>query len=113
MTGEPVRPTVAREMHVSTSTLDRMIAKARAEGLLEGGQPLGSIQSIQRKLSAGSDKYGRPNTHRVSRLATWWQLHPAGDLCRGRPSPPNIPLTCINFGGRGGFRTPDRWCVNL
>lgn len=36
MTGEPVRRTVAREMHVSTSTLDRMIAKARAEGLLDG-----------------------------------------------------------------------------
>ncbi len=36
MSGEPVRPTVAREMHVSTSTLDRMIAKARAEGLLDG-----------------------------------------------------------------------------
>jgi hypothetical protein len=36
MNNEPVRPTVAREMHVSTSTLDRMIAKARAEGLLEG-----------------------------------------------------------------------------
>ncbi|SIL58010.1 Uncharacterised protein [Mycobacteroides abscessus subsp. abscessus] len=36
MGGEPVRPTVAREMHVSTSTLDRMIAKARAEGLLDG-----------------------------------------------------------------------------
>jgi hypothetical protein len=36
MSGEPARPTVAREMHVSTSTLDRMIAKARAEGLLDG-----------------------------------------------------------------------------
>ncbi|MCA4726901.1 hypothetical protein [Mycolicibacterium fortuitum] len=36
MNGEPVRPTVARELNVSTSTLDRMIAKARAEGLLDG-----------------------------------------------------------------------------
>lgn len=34
--GEPVRPTVARDLGVSTKTLDRLIAKAKAEGLLEG-----------------------------------------------------------------------------
>lgn len=36
MNGEPVRPTVAAQLGVSTATLDRMIRKARTEGLLEG-----------------------------------------------------------------------------
>ena len=36
MNGLPVRATVAAQMKVSKRTLDRMIAKARAEGLMEG-----------------------------------------------------------------------------
>lgn len=36
MDGRAVRPTVAADMGVSTATLDRMIAKAKAEGLLDG-----------------------------------------------------------------------------
>lgn len=36
MDGLPVRPTVAKRLRISTATLDRMIRKARAEGLLEG-----------------------------------------------------------------------------
>ncbi|BBY76594.1 hypothetical protein MPRF_34930 [Mycolicibacterium parafortuitum] len=36
MDGLPVRPTVAAQLRVSTATLDRMICKARDEGLLDG-----------------------------------------------------------------------------
>lgn len=36
MNGEPVRPTVAADLNISTATLDRLIAKAKAEGLLDG-----------------------------------------------------------------------------
>lgn len=34
--GDPVRPTVAKQLGVSPKTLDRLIAKAKAEGLLDG-----------------------------------------------------------------------------
>ncbi|MFA4052536.1 hypothetical protein [Mycobacteroides chelonae] len=34
--GDPVRPTVAAAMNISLSTLDRLIAKARREGFLDG-----------------------------------------------------------------------------
>ena len=37
--GMPVRPTVAAELNVSTRTVDRLLAKARAEGWIED-QPL-------------------------------------------------------------------------
>lgn len=36
MDGLPVRPTVAAQLRVSTATLDRMIRKARDDGLLDG-----------------------------------------------------------------------------
>lgn len=36
MDGLPVRKTLAHDLSVSTATLDRMISKAKAEGLLEG-----------------------------------------------------------------------------
>lgn len=36
MDGLPVRPTVAAQLGVAKRTLDRMISKARAEGLLDG-----------------------------------------------------------------------------
>lgn len=36
MDGLPVRPTLAADLNISTATLDRMIAKAKAEGLLDG-----------------------------------------------------------------------------
>ncbi len=36
MNGEPVRRTVAQQMNVSLATLDRLIAKAKAAGFLDG-----------------------------------------------------------------------------
>jgi len=36
MNGDPIRKTIAKQYDVSTRTLDRMIAKARAIGLLDG-----------------------------------------------------------------------------
>lgn len=37
--GQPVRPTVAAELHVSTKTVDRLLKRAKAEGWFDG-QPL-------------------------------------------------------------------------
>jgi sugar phosphate isomerase/epimerase len=36
MNGDHIRETIARDLQVSTRTLDRMIAKAKALGLLDG-----------------------------------------------------------------------------
>lgn len=53
--GEPVRPTVAHDMHVSPSTLDRLIAKARAEGLLKGVELPRRPQPQQRDTTTPAD----------------------------------------------------------
>ncbi|WP_111510619.1 hypothetical protein [Mycobacterium kyogaense] len=37
--GQPVRPTVAAELHVSTKTVDRLLKRAKAEGWFDG-EPL-------------------------------------------------------------------------
>lgn len=36
--------------------------------------------------------------------------HLAGTGCRDQ-QPENIGLTCTDIGGRGRYRTADRWCV--
>ena len=51
--GEPVRRTVAAGMGISTATLDRLIAKARAEGLLEGVELPRRPQPRQRDTYTG------------------------------------------------------------
>jgi hypothetical protein len=80
-----------------------------------GAQSLGffmnpCMNDDDRRASHAIDRGAPPGVrHRVS--------DPAGTLLAQRGftrqarSGLCMPLNCINTGGRGGFRTPDRWCV--
>ncbi|ORW43111.1 hypothetical protein AWB90_18330 [Mycobacterium paraense] len=53
MNGQPVRRTVAEEMNISTATLDRLIAKAKLFGFLDGTELSRRPQPKQRDTTTG------------------------------------------------------------
>ena len=114
-------------MKTSSTTINGHFNSAEigvGQGVQLTGQNSSVVAPALRRRASLSSKHSRePHAERrgVTEVAWSEPLENTG-AHSGDTEPPiglatrsrtveTMPLTCINDGGRGGFRTPDRWCV--